>query len=68
MDMEFQEACEDLRLFNEALYHISNDYFLSHYLQWSLIVPQPIDNPFKATLNCGKWDWILNFQKKTKWY
>lgn len=48
MDIEFQKECEDLQLFDEALYHISNDYFLSHYLQWSFVVPQPIENPFQG--------------------
>lgn len=64
MDIEFQEECEDLWLFNEALYHISNDYFLSHYLQWSLIVPQPIENPFQGYFELWKMGFNIEFPEK----
>ena len=33
-------------LLSEPLYHISNDYFLSYYLQWPLLNGAPGENPF----------------------
>ncbi|RHR51494.1 hypothetical protein DWX10_18155 [Clostridium sp. AF18-27] len=47
MDLEYQENLEELaELLSEPLYHISNDYFLSYYLQWPLLNGAPEDNPF----------------------
>lgn len=47
-DLRYQGSCGELAsLLSEALYHINNDYFLSYYLQWPLIEPQPIENPFR---------------------
>ena len=63
-DIEFQKECEDLQFFDEALYHISNDYFLSHYLQWSLIVPQPIQNPFQGYFELWKMGLDIEFPEK----
>lgn len=64
MDIELQEGYEDLWLFEETLYHINNDYFLSHYLQWSFIVPQPIENPFQGYFELWKMGVDIEFPEK----
>ena len=44
---ETEESLEELaELLSEPLYHISNDYFLSYYLQWPLLNGAPGENPF----------------------
>ena len=63
-NIEFQKGCEDLCLMDEALYHISNDYFLSYYLQWPLIVPQPIENPFRPYFELWKMGLNVEFPEK----
>ena len=47
MELEYEESQEELaELLSEPLYHISNDYFLSYYLQWPLLNGAPGENPF----------------------
>ncbi len=54
-DLPYQRSCQELSgLLHEALYHISNDYFLSYYLQWPLVEPQPIENPFRPYFELWK--------------
>lgn len=46
-DLDIKAGCEELRyIFSEALYHISNDYYLSHYIQWSIMDVPDMENPF----------------------
>ena len=55
MNMHYQGECGELAsLFSETLYHINNDYFLSYYLQCPMIVPQPVENPFRAYFELWK--------------
>ena len=49
-----RKGCEDMDLLHEALYHISNDYFLSYYLQWPLVEDQGIENPFRPHFDLWK--------------
>jgi hypothetical protein len=44
-ELEYREGCEDIELMSEALYHISCDYDLSHYLQWPMYDTEQ-ENPF----------------------
>lgn len=45
--LESKDGCEELdSLFDEALYHISNDYYLSHYISWSVKDMPNMNNPF----------------------
>lgn len=54
-DLDHQGDCGELAdLFHEALYHISNDFFLSFCLQWPLLDPQPIENPFQPYFELWK--------------
>ena len=54
-DLPFQEECQELSgLLDECLYHISNDYFLSYALQWPLLRPLPIENPFRPFFDLWK--------------
>ena len=46
-DIEPMDGCEELEhLLHEPLYHISNDYFLSYYIQWSFKNIPKMENPF----------------------
>lgn len=48
-NLDFKEECEELgELLEEALYHISNDYYLSYYINWSLVDMPVMENPFLA--------------------
>lgn len=53
MDLEYRKGCEDIGLMSEALYHISCDYDLSHYLQWSMYNTQR-ENPFRGYFDLWK--------------
>ena len=54
-DLPYRENCGELADFlHESLYHISNDYFLSYYLQWPLIAQQSIENPFRPHFELWK--------------
>ncbi len=45
--LDMKEGCEELEyLFDEALYHISNDYYLSYYMQWFMKDTPEMENPF----------------------
>ena len=47
--LDKQEDCEELGdMLGEALYHINNDYWLSYYIQWSMVHMQERENPFLA--------------------
>lgn len=47
MDQEYRDDLGELaELLSEPLYHISNDYFLSYYLQWPLLEGVSGENPF----------------------
>ena len=46
--------CGELDLLGEALYHISNDYMLSHFLRWPLLEHGPMENPFQAYFELWK--------------
>ncbi len=46
-DLDIKAGCDELRyIFSEALYHISNNYYLSHYIQWSIMDMPNMENPF----------------------
>lgn len=47
-------SCGELDLLGEALYHISNDYMLSHFLRWPLLEHGPMENPFRAYFELWK--------------
>ena len=53
-DLPMRKGCDDLDFLHEALYHISNDYFLSYYLQWPLVENQGIENPFRPHFDLWK--------------
>lgn len=47
MDLDMEEGCEELKyILSESLYHISNDYYLSYYIQWSVVDMPEMENPF----------------------
>ena len=47
-DLPYQGDCGELAdLLHEALYHISNDYFLSYSLLWPMTVHPEMENPFR---------------------
>ena len=52
--LPMRKGCDDLDFLHEALYHISNDYFLSYYLQWPLVEDQGIENPFRPHFDLWK--------------
>lgn len=55
MDLPCRGNCDELAsLLSEALYHISNDYFLSYYLQWPLVEDQGVENPFRPHFELWK--------------
>nr|WP_300680028.1 hypothetical protein [uncultured Acetatifactor sp.] len=51
--MQHREGCGDIALMSEALYHISCDYLLSHYLQWSMYDTKQ-ENPFRPYFELWK--------------
>ncbi len=54
-DLPYQGNCGELAsLFSEALYHISNDYFLSYALLWPMTEHPPIENPFRPRFELWK--------------
>lgn len=54
-DLPCRENCGELAgLFHEALYHISNDYFLSYCLQWPLTEHPDMENPFRPHFQLWK--------------
>ncbi len=53
-DMLCHGRCGELEVLNEALYHISNDYMLSHFLRWPLLAHEPMENPFQAYFELWK--------------
>lgn len=47
MDLDIKDGCEELKyILVEALYHISCDYDLSRYIQWSIVDMPEMENPF----------------------
>ena len=52
-DLQYRKGCEDIDLMSEALYHISCDYDLSHYLQWPMYDTQR-ENPFHGYFDLWK--------------
>ena len=46
-ELDMKPGCEELKFsFSEALYHISNNYYLSYYIQWSIVDMPEMENPF----------------------
>lgn len=57
-----RENCGELaELLHEALYHISNDFFLSYYLQWPLAEHPDMENPFRPHFELWKMGWSAQF-------
>ena len=52
-DMPYKKSYKDIELMSEALYHISCDYLLSDYLQWSMYDTK-WENPFRPYFELWK--------------
>lgn len=62
-DMLPKKGYEDIELMSEALYHISCDYLLSHYLQWSMYDTKQ-DNPFRPYFELWKMGLQIYFPER----
>lgn len=64
-DLPYRKGCEDIDLMSEALYHISCDYLLSYYLQWSMFDTKQ-ENPFKSYFELWKMGLNIHFAAKDR--
>lgn len=62
-DMQHRKGYEDIALMSEALYHISCDYLLSHYLQWSMYDTKQ-ENPFRSYFELWKMGLQIYFPER----
>ena len=65
-DMHCRGRCGELDVLQEALYHISNDYMLSHFLRWPLLEHEPMENPFRAYFELWKMGLNLYFPTRDR--
>lgn len=64
-ELEHRKGCEDIRLMSEALYHISCDYSLSHYLQWPMYDTEQ-ENPFHGYFALWKMGLNIHFPARDR--
>ena len=64
-ELEYRKGCEDIGLMSEALYHISCDYDLSHYLQWPMYDTQR-ENPFQGYFALWKMGLNIHFPARDR--
>ena len=64
-ELEYREGCEDIELMSEALYHISCDYDLSHYLQWPMYDTEQ-ENPFHGYFALWKMGLNIHFPARDR--
>ena len=65
-DMYCHENCAELDILGEALYHINNDYMLSHFLRWPLLKHEPMENPFQAYFELWKMGLSIYFPARDR--
>lgn len=59
-DMPYRKGYEGIGLMSEALYHISCDFLLSYYLQWSAFDTEQ-ENPFRSYFELWKMGVTVHF-------
>ena len=64
-DLQYRKGCEDIGLLSEALYHISCDYDLSHYLQWPMYDTEQ-ENPFRGYFALWKMGLRIHFPARDR--
>ena len=64
-ELEYRKGCEDMELMHEALYHISCDYNLSSYLQWSMFDTEQ-ENPFPGYFRLWKLGLHIHFPERDR--
>ena len=65
-NMYCRENCWELDVLSEALYHINNDYMLSHFLRWPLLKHEPMENPFQAYFELWKMGLSIYFPARDR--